>query len=109
MPTLMVTVCPLFQNATLPTFQCEVGECRSEVPNVLPVAVNSAGVPVPMDTSSLESGSFSSVDMMDGTTSYGVVQCMPERSALIKSVLNFLKKAIPDPTFAENIRNCEGF
>ena len=34
-------------------------------------------------------------------------QCMPERAALIKSILNFLKKAIPDPTFAENIRNCE--
>ena len=33
--------------------------------------------------------------------------CMPERAALIKSILNFLKKAIPEPTFAENIRNCE--
>ena len=32
--------------------------------------------------------------------------CMPERAALIKSILNFLKKAIPEPTFAENIRNC---
>ena len=27
-------------------------------------------------------------------------QCMPERAALIKSILNFLKKAIPDATFA---------
>ena len=34
-------------------------------------------------------------------------QCMPERAALIKSVLNFLKKAIPDPTFSENMRTCE--
>lgn len=32
-------------------------------------------------------------------------QCMPERAALIKSILNFLKKAIPDATFAENIRS----
>ena len=32
--------------------------------------------------------------------------CMPERAALIKSILNFLKKAIPEPTLAENIRTC---
>ena len=70
------------------------------------MVVNSAGAPVPMDTSSLESGSLS-VDTMDGPAMFGVGQCMPERSALIKSILNFLKKAIPDPTFAENIRNCE--
>jgi E3 ubiquitin-protein ligase HUWE1 len=30
--------------------------------------------------------------------------CMPERAALIKSILNFLKKAIPEPTFSENMR-----
>ena len=35
------------------------------------------------------------------------LQCLPQRAALIKSILNFFKKAIPDPTFAENIRNCE--
>lgn len=36
----------------------------------------------------------------------GPLICMPERAALIKSILNFLKKAIPEPTFAENIRTC---
>ena len=36
-----------------------------------------------------------------------LVTCMPERVALIKSILNFLKKVIPEPTFAENIRNCK--
>ncbi len=35
------------------------------------------------------------------------LQCIPERAALIKSILNFLKKAIPNHTFAEDIRNCE--
>ena len=35
------------------------------------------------------------------------LQCLPQRAALIKSILNFFKKAIPDPTFAENIRNCK--
>lgn len=41
------------------------------------------------------------------TAGNGALTCMPERAALIKSILNFLKKAIPEPTFAENIRNCE--
>ena len=36
----------------------------------------------------------------------GNLMCMPERAALIKSILNFLKKAIPEPTFTENIRTC---
>ena len=38
---------------------------------------------------------------------YTELQCLPQRAALIKSILNFFKKAIPDPTFAENIRNCK--
>lgn len=39
-----------------------------------------------------------------GEDKNGSLMCMPERAALIKSILNFLKKAIPEPTFAENIR-----
>ena len=35
------------------------------------------------------------------------VQCFPQRAALLKSMLNFLKKAIPDGAFAESIRHCE--
>lgn len=81
---------------------------------------------VPMDTSSTSVGS----DAMDTTevgvsrpapdhtpslpqpvskpSSSGVLYtCMPERAALIKSILNFLKKAIPDPTFSENMRTCK--
>ena len=41
-----------------------------------------------------------------GPRKEGSQMCMPERAALIKSILNFLKKAIPEPTFAENIRTC---
>ena len=41
-----------------------------------------------------------------GIDGSGSLMCMPERAALIKSILNFLKKAIPEPTFAENIRTC---
>ncbi|XP_023930490.1 E3 ubiquitin-protein ligase HUWE1 [Lingula anatina] len=32
-------------------------------------------------------------------------QCFPQRAALLKSMLNFLKKAIPDPAFSESIRH----
>ena len=51
--------------------------------------------------------------LLEATCGSGVeetlVTCMPERVALIKSILNFLKKVIPEPTFAENIRNCKRF
>ncbi|XP_061178702.1 E3 ubiquitin-protein ligase HUWE1-like [Saccostrea echinata] len=33
------------------------------------------------------------------------VQCYPQRAALLKSMLNFLKKAIPDPSFSDSIRH----
>ncbi|KAK3103700.1 hypothetical protein FSP39_021121 [Pinctada imbricata] len=33
------------------------------------------------------------------------VQCFPQRAALLKSMLNFLKKAIPDPSFSDSIRH----
>ena len=32
-------------------------------------------------------------------------QCLPQRAALLKSILNFLKKAIPDPAFVDNTRS----
>jgi len=34
-------------------------------------------------------------------------QCFPQRGALLKSMLNFLKKAIPDPAFSDSIRHCK--
>ncbi|KAL3853804.1 hypothetical protein ACJMK2_017313, partial [Sinanodonta woodiana] len=33
------------------------------------------------------------------------LQCFPQRAALLKSMLNFLKKAVPDPAFSESIRH----
>ncbi|XP_017695595.1 PREDICTED: E3 ubiquitin-protein ligase HUWE1-like, partial [Lepidothrix coronata] len=35
----------------------------------------------------------------------GGVQCIPQRAALLKSMLNFLKKAIQDPAFSDGIRH----
>jgi len=37
------------------------------------------------------------------------VNCFPQRAALMKSMLNFLKKAIPDPSFSDSIRHCKFF
>ena len=34
-------------------------------------------------------------------------QCFPQRGALLKSMLNFLKKTIPDPAFSDSIRHCK--
>ena len=31
--------------------------------------------------------------------------CLPQRAALLKSMLNFLKKAISDPAFSDSIRH----
>ena len=33
------------------------------------------------------------------------LQCYPQRAALLKSMLNFLKKAIQDPAFSDGIRH----
>ena len=71
----------------------EVTECRRDVSHILSSHVTS--------TDSMDITDDPIVSLVGGT------QCIPERSALIKSILNFVKKAIPDPTFTENIRNCE--
>ncbi|XP_076447673.1 E3 ubiquitin-protein ligase HUWE1-like isoform X2 [Babylonia areolata] len=53
-------------------------------------------------TSSSTSNAGSSVDCEEPRTG---VQCFPQRAALLKSMLNFLKKAIPDNAFTESIRH----
>ncbi|ESO88796.1 hypothetical protein LOTGIDRAFT_125574 [Lottia gigantea] len=46
-----------------------------------------------------------SVDVVPESPPTLRVQCFPQRAALLKSMLNFLKKAIPDRAFAESIRH----
>ncbi len=58
------------------------------------------------DTAAMDTDTSMEVGGAEGVVE---VSCMPERAALIKSILNFLKKAVPEPTFAENIRNCTSF
>lgn len=36
-------------------------------------------------------------------------RCLPQRAALVKAVLSFLKKSIPDPSFSDSIRNSKSF
>ncbi len=85
----------------------EVDECRIDVPTVLSSAVKPAKTDSDSVAMETDAPPTSSVDVDMKKDGSEIIQCMPERSALIKSILNFLKKAIPDPTFAENIRNCE--
>uniref|UniRef100_A0A8C7E766 E3 ubiquitin-protein ligase HUWE1 n=1 Tax=Naja naja TaxID=35670 RepID=A0A8C7E766_NAJNA len=39
------------------------------------------------------------------SSSSNSIQCIPQRAALLKSMLNFLKKAIQDPAFSDGIRH----
>ncbi|KAK3600176.1 hypothetical protein CHS0354_039470 [Potamilus streckersoni] len=47
----------------------------------------------------------SSLPVPDYSVAKTGLQCFPQRAALLKSMLNFLKKAIPDPAFSESIRH----
>jgi len=55
------------------------------------------------DTDMKEAGSTSAITT--GSISIQKNQCLPQRAALLKSILNFLKKTIPDPAFADHTRS----
>nr|XP_006822183.1 PREDICTED: E3 ubiquitin-protein ligase HUWE1-like [Saccoglossus kowalevskii] len=63
----------------------EVDICRREVPYVI-------------------RPTFNNQQNEDGERDGGL-QCFPQRGALLKSMLNFLKKAIQDPAFSDSIRH----
>uniref|UniRef100_A0A452SEK8 E3 ubiquitin-protein ligase HUWE1 n=1 Tax=Ursus americanus TaxID=9643 RepID=A0A452SEK8_URSAM len=68
----------------------EVDLCRKECPFVIKPKIQRP--------STTQEGEEMETDM-DG------VQCIPQRAALLKSMLNFLKKAIQDPAFSDGIRH----
>ncbi|MXQ98860.1 hypothetical protein E5288_WYG001805 [Bos mutus] len=68
----------------------EVDLCRKECPFVIKPKIQRP--------STAQEGEEMETDM-DG------VQCIPQRAALLKSMLNFLKKAIQDPAFSDGIRH----
>ncbi|XP_057167913.1 E3 ubiquitin-protein ligase HUWE1 isoform X8 [Ursus arctos] len=51
------------------------------------------------------SSSSTSISSGSGPGPRPGVQCIPQRAALLKSMLNFLKKAIQDPAFSDGIRH----
>nr|XP_031526980.1 E3 ubiquitin-protein ligase HUWE1 isoform X8 [Vicugna pacos] len=53
----------------------------------------------------LRASSSSSTSSSSGPGPRPGVQCIPQRAALLKSMLNFLKKAIQDPAFSDGIRH----
>ena len=82
-----------------------------------PLSMDTSGGPMDFNISSdVNNGASTSVaglrpcDITPATTvgpDGKSLQCFPQRAALMKSMLNFLKKAIPDPAFSESIRHCK--
>nr|XP_057941106.1 E3 ubiquitin-protein ligase HUWE1 isoform X7 [Doryrhamphus excisus] len=104
----------------------EVDLSRKECPFVIKpkiqrpsTAVESEDMDTDMETSevamesspgpSMSSGSRPEVDQRaqssTANTPRAGMQCIPQRAALLKSMLNFLKKAIQDPAFSDGIRH----
>ena len=106
-------------------FQYEVDICRTEQPFVIDVPNRRESTDMPLHESPKEMPSNSGVTPMEvdlmqtvepvalSSASNSVssvqplkdIQCYPQRAALLKSMLNFLKKAIQDPAFADGIRH----
>ncbi|XP_066247369.1 E3 ubiquitin-protein ligase HUWE1 isoform X2 [Euwallacea similis] len=80
----------------------EVGFCKSEQMYVVKanqVEQNFEDGNVQLSPEELASVELESIDENTGKT------CLPQRAALLKSLLNFLKKAFQDSAFAESIRH----
>lgn len=88
--------------------------CRKEQPYEirLPSSSNSGrGSSQALEDSTQESEFEMEVDIAAASTSHTLnepipgVTCLPQRAALLKSMLNFLKKAIQDSSFSDSIRH----
>ncbi|KAK2493678.1 hypothetical protein MC885_010643, partial [Smutsia gigantea] len=108
----------------------EVDLCRKECPFVIKPKIQRPNttqegeeMETDMDDVTMESSPGSSISMehrldvelraLSSSNSTNIsgpgprpgVQCIPQRAALLKSMLNFLKKAIQDPAFSDGIRH----
>ncbi|OQV13392.1 E3 ubiquitin-protein ligase HUWE1 [Hypsibius exemplaris] len=90
----------------------EVEICRKAQPYVIRVQAmdsSQAGTANETDTAGggeYESGSPPSLERTEsGEKDEDKLLCFPQRAALLKSILNFLKKIIPDATFTDSIRH----
>ena len=83
----------------------EVDACRVEAPHELKPKTDrspNGDSPQTMETDDTDEGS---TDITTIQFTRKGVQCMPQRSALLKSILNFLKKTITDQAMAETVRH----
>ncbi|UYV80320.1 HUWE1 [Cordylochernes scorpioides] len=107
-------------NCFISRLEFEINVCRKDQPYVIRVGNNrtrstsESNFPVAMEidgsfTQSISDSTDSSHHDDEGTHEAAEprkgVQCFPQRAALLKSMLNFLKKAIQDPAFSDNIRH----
>ncbi|XP_076109103.1 E3 ubiquitin-protein ligase HUWE1-like isoform X2 [Mytilus galloprovincialis] len=98
----------------------EVEICRTEQPFEIKVGhadelIGSPGSAMETESSTTTESSVDPVEpSTSAETSHAIVvqtptktgiNCFPQRAALLKSMLNFLKKAIPDPSFSDSIRH----
>ncbi|XP_078678082.1 E3 ubiquitin-protein ligase HUWE1-like isoform X6 [Branchiostoma floridae x Branchiostoma belcheri] len=95
------------QIATETRNQSEEGAVAMETETAASTSSGSSDVPMEMDGPSPASTSSMSEDNRTETDKKQdpQKQCFPQRAALMKSMLNFLKKAIPDPAFSDSIRH----
>ena len=101
--------------------ESEVDACRKEQPYEIrppiaaPTGNNTAAqagvddqIDVPESETEMEvdaNGAATSVPVVHLTEPLPGVTCLPQRAALLKSMLNFLKKAIQDSSFSDSIRH----
>lgn len=123
--TRAVRVIDLITNIDMQSFQAygglanfinrlnvEVNICRQEQP--FEIKVKSAETKHPEENYSSqapenpseqdETSTLKDYDM-DYSAAKNGRTCLPQRAALLKSMLNFLKKALQDPAFSDNIRH----
>lgn len=90
-------------------FEIKVGHA-DEQPNSPGSAMETESIAATPESSSVDpvqpstSAETPPVIVVQTPTKTGV-NCFPQRAALMKSMLNFLKKAIPDPSFSDSIRH----
>ncbi|XP_065351363.1 E3 ubiquitin-protein ligase HUWE1 isoform X4 [Cloeon dipterum] len=98
-------------NTFINRLECEVNICRNEQPFVI-LPENQDGMDISRESSVENSPRCAEPSeevvvamQQQPRDKSGPLHCLPQRAALLKSMLNFLKKAIQDPTFADSIRH----
>lgn len=89
---------PTGTSAELDTSREDANETQMDTDNNINVVTETTATTSKDGTVPINPGSASNF-VHNGTT------CLPQRAALLKSMLNFLKKVIQDPAFSDSIRH----